>query len=48
MSTAKDQIKQIFENQPDDSSYDEILKELAFSIKGSQMLTMGIQYVMKQ
>jgi len=30
MSTAKDQIKQILEDQPDDSSYDEILKELAF------------------
>ncbi len=30
MSTAKNQIKQILENQPDDSSYDEILKELAF------------------
>ncbi|MBL1277768.1 MAG: hypothetical protein COB30_016940 [Ectothiorhodospiraceae bacterium] len=31
MSTAKDQIKQILEEQPDDSSYDEILKELAFN-----------------
>ncbi|NOX09584.1 MAG: hypothetical protein GXP22_08885 [Gammaproteobacteria bacterium] len=30
MSTAKDQIKQILESQPDDSSYDEILRELAF------------------
>jgi predicted transcriptional regulator len=30
MSTAKDQIKQILEDQTDDSSYDEILKELAF------------------
>ena len=30
MSTAKDKIKQILENQPDDSSYDEILRELAF------------------
>jgi len=30
MSTAKDQIKQILESQPDDSSYDEILREIAF------------------
>jgi len=30
MSTAKNQIKQMLESQPDDSSYDEILKELAF------------------
>jgi len=30
MSTAKDQIKQILENQPEDSSYDELLRELAF------------------
>lgn len=30
MSTAKDQMKQILQDQPDDSSYDELLKELAF------------------
>ena len=30
MATAKDIIKQILESQPDDSSYDEILRELAF------------------
>lgn len=30
MSTAKDQIKQILDSQPDDSSYDDILRELAF------------------
>lgn len=30
MATAKDTIKQILESQPDDSSYDEILRELAF------------------
>lgn len=30
MSTAKDQIKQILESQPEDSSYDDILRELAF------------------
>ena len=30
MSTAKDQIKQIVESQPDDSSYDDLLRELAF------------------
>jgi len=30
MATAKETIKQILESQPDDSSYDEILRELAF------------------
>ena len=30
MSTAKDQIKQILESQPEDSTYDDILRELAF------------------
>ena len=30
MSTAKDEIKQILESQPDDSSYDELLREIAF------------------
>lgn len=30
MTTVKDQIKQILDSQPDDSSYDEILRELAF------------------
>ena len=30
MSIAKNQIKQVLDSQPDDSSYDEILKELAF------------------
>ena len=30
MATAKDIIRQILDHQPDDSSYDEILKELAF------------------
>lgn len=30
MSTAKDQIKKILESQPEDSSYDDILRELAF------------------
>ncbi len=39
MSTAKDQIKQILENQPDDSSYDEILKELAFK----RMIDRGLE-----
>ena len=37
MSIAKDQIKQIVESQPDDSSYDDLLRELAFKrmvIKG--------------
>jgi len=30
MSTAKDQIKQILDSQPEDSSYDDILREIAF------------------
>lgn len=30
MAIAKDQIKLILDKQPDDSSYDEILRELAF------------------
>jgi hypothetical protein len=30
MSTAKDQISEIISRQPDDSSYDEIVRELAF------------------
>jgi len=31
MSTAKEQITEIIQEQPDDSSYDEILRELAFA-----------------
>jgi len=31
MATAKEQIQQIVRQQPDDSSYDEILRELAFA-----------------
>lgn len=31
MSTAKDQMRKIIEEQPEDSSYDEILRELAFA-----------------
>jgi predicted transcriptional regulator len=32
MSTAKDQITEIIKRQPDDSSYDEIVRELAFEL----------------
>ena len=32
MSTAKDQIAEIIKRQPDDSSYDEIVRELAFEL----------------
>lgn len=32
MSTAKDQITEIIRRQPDDSSYDEIVRELAFEL----------------
>ena len=31
MASAKEQMKAIIEEQPDDSSYDEILRELAFA-----------------
>ncbi len=41
MSTAKDQIKQVLESQPEDSSYDEILRELAFK----RMVNKGISDV---
>ena len=32
MSTAKEQITAIIQRQPDDSSYDEIVRELAFEL----------------
>lgn len=32
MSTAKEQISEIIKRQPDDSSYDEIVRELAFDL----------------
>ena len=32
MSTAKDQISEILKRQPDDSSYDEIVRELTFDL----------------
>ena len=38
MPTAKDQIKQVLESQPEDSSYDDILRELAFK----RMVNKGI------
>ncbi len=38
MSTAKEQIKQVLEGQPEDSSYDDILRELAFK----RMVNKGI------
>ena len=31
MTAAKDTMRQIIDSQPDDSSYDEILRELAFA-----------------
>ena len=31
MPTAKEQIQEVLRQQPDDSSYDEILRELAFA-----------------
>lgn len=32
MSSAKDQISEILKRQPDDSTYDEIVRELAFDL----------------
>ena len=32
MSTAKEQITELVRRQPDDSSYDEIVRELAFEL----------------
>jgi hypothetical protein len=32
MSTVKDELTKLIKNQPDDSSYDEILRELAFNL----------------
>jgi len=32
MATAKEQIAQLVQQQPDDSSYDEIIRELAFHL----------------
>lgn len=32
MSTAKEELKQLIAQQPDDSSYDELVRELAFSV----------------
>jgi len=32
MATAKDHIGEILKRQPDDSSYDEIIRELAFDL----------------
>ncbi len=32
MSTAKEQLTRLIEQQPEDSSYDELIRELAFSL----------------
>jgi predicted transcriptional regulator len=32
MSTAKEEVRQLIAQQPDDSSYEELVRELAFSI----------------
>lgn len=39
MSTAKDLITELVQKQPDDSSYDEIVRELAFDL----MVQRGLQ-----
>ena len=32
MSTAKEELKKLIEQQPDDSSFEELVRELAFSV----------------
>ena len=32
MSTAKDDLKKLIEQQPEDSSYEELIRELAFDV----------------
>ena len=39
MRSAKEQISKIIQEQPDDSSYDEVLRELAFA----RMVERGLQ-----
>ena len=39
MASAKEEIKEIIKEQPDDSSYDEILRELAFA----RMIERGLE-----
>ena len=39
MASAKDQMTSIIQQQPDDSSYDEILRELAFA----RMIERGLE-----
>lgn len=39
MSSAKEQMSKIIREQPDDSSYDEVLRELAFA----RMVERGIE-----
>lgn len=39
MATAKEQIAELVQKQPDDSSYDEIIRELAFHL----MIQRGIK-----
>ena len=39
MASAKEEIREIIREQPDDSSYDEILRELAFA----RMIERGLE-----
>ena len=39
MSSAKEQMTKIIQKQPDDSSYDEVLRELAFA----RMIERGLE-----
>jgi predicted transcriptional regulator len=39
MANAKDAMKQVIDAQPDDSTYEEILRELAFA----RMITRGLE-----
>ena len=41
MSTAKEMVREVVDTQPDDASYEEIIKELAFE----QMVERGLKDV---
>ena len=43
MSTAKERMTRIVQEQPDDSSYDEILRELAFARMVAQGLADSLE-----
>ena len=47
MATAKEELEQLIAQQPDDSSYEELVRELAFSVmvrRGLRIRIQGIRY----